>query len=117
MDILTFMLRQSIGIYYKDFDWASRLFNRIMEYYPQEYFAERGIKKNKNNLRIEFKDGSVIRFVYANESSRGYSFSKIIMQPGIDEEIIRDIICPTLKDQNRGIMIFKNENDICFYKR
>ena len=117
MDILTFMLRQSIGIYYKDFDWASRLFNRIIEYYPKEYLVERGIKKNKNNLRIEFKDGSVIKFVYANESSRGYSFSKIIMQPGIDEEIIRDIICPTLKDSNRRIMIFKNENDISFYKR
>ena len=117
MDILTFMLSQSIGIYYKDFDWASRLFNRILEYYPQEYLAERGIKKNKNNLRIEFKDGSVIRFIHASESAKGCCFSKIIMQPGIDEEIIECIICPTLKHQNRRIMIFKNENDICFYKR
>ena len=55
--------------------------------------------------------------MYASESARGYCFSKIIMQPGIDEEIIRDIICPTLKDQNRRIMIFKNENDIYFYKK
>ena len=117
MDILTFMLRQSIGIYYKDFDWASRLFNRIVEYYPQDYFVERGIKKSKNNPRIEFKDGSIIRFVYANGSSRNYHFSKIIIQPGIDEEIIRCIICPTLEHQDKRIMIFKNENDICFYKR
>lgn len=114
MNTLTYMLSQSIGIYYKDFDWASRLFDRIVEHYPQEYFAERGIRKSKLNMRIDFKDGTTIRFVRASESARGCCFSKIIMQPDIDEEIIRCVIYPTLKHQNKRIMILQDENDIRF---
>lgn len=108
---LTFALSQQIGVYYKTKEWAYQVFDKIVNHYPLEWFEERGIRKSKDpsNCCLLFKDGSSIRFRPAIESSRGSCFSKIIIEPDIDEEIVNCVIRPTLKHMNREVMIFSDE--------
>lgn len=108
---LSFALQQNIGIYYQTREWADKIFDSIVESYPKKYIKQ--IRKSKDiDFRcIVLEDGSIIRFIGARESSRGFCFSKIIIEPGIDREIIETIIYPSLKHQNRLVMVY-DEGDI-----
>lgn len=109
MDTLTFGLSQQIGIWYKESDWMFRIFDDIIKHYPPDWFTERGIIRSIRGCYLSFKDGSTIKFVRANENERGHCFSKVIIQPGIDHDFVRQYIMPSLKHGNRKIMVLNDE--------
>lgn len=43
---------------------------------------------------IEFSNGSSIRFIPISESSRGYAFSLLIVEYGIDKEFVNCVLRP-----------------------
>lgn len=49
---------------------------------------------NKYNPRIEFSNGSFIRFICASCSSKGYALNLLIAEYGIDREIIDHALLP-----------------------
>ena len=93
--ILPDTLTQNIGIYYKDEDWKCEVFTEIMNYYDSINLTSY-VSYGSEKTRIELKDGSIIRFICADNKSRGLRFNKVILQPGIDESIIEQVIKPTL---------------------
>ena len=109
MDILQYVLSQSIGIFYKNSDWMEDIFYKIKDFYTMEFIQY--ITNSKNGGKILLKDGTSITFVNADTNSHGGCFSKIILEPGINEEIIKARILPQLKHQNRRAMIIK-ENTV-----
>ena len=106
MDNLQQMLCQRIGIFYKDNKWAEEMFNKIYDYYSSLDMIDRVFY-----LAIRLKDNSEIIFVRAAENARGYCFSKVILQPGIDKELINCVIRHTLKDMSCRCCMVLNDND------
>lgn len=95
MNISDFVTYQGIGIYYKNRKWAENLFKKIIDDLPKEV-----IKINimsKCDLYIELKDGTHIRFVSVDSNARGYRFTKMFLEPGIDKEYYDYIIRPYLR--------------------
>ncbi len=89
------ILNHDIGIYYKDEDWKYAVFDEIVSYYdPIDLISH--ISYGREKTIIELKDGSMIRFIPADNESRWLRFSKVILQPGIDESIIEQVIKPKL---------------------
>lgn len=95
MDKLQYIFRQNIGIFFKDITWKDNVYNEIKNYYEERECISLTLNF-KGSARIELKDGSVIYFVPANDCSRGHRFSKAILQPGIDKEIIDCVIRPSI---------------------
>lgn len=106
MDSLQRMLCQKIGIFYRDNKWAEKMFNKIYDYYRSLDMIDRVFY-----LAIRLKDGSEIIFVRAAENARGYCFSKVILQQGIDNELIDCVIRHTLKHMSCTHCMMLNDND------
>lgn len=49
---------------------------------------------NKYSPRIEFSNGSSIRFIYASDNSRGFALNLLIIEYGINREIIDSVLLP-----------------------
>ena len=107
MSALQYALGQSIGIYYKNREWKDDMFYKIKDYYTMDFIEY--IRNSRYEAKILLKDGTTIKFVDANTNSRGSCFSKIILEPEIDDEVIRARILPTLKHQNRNVMIISGD--------
>lgn len=86
---------QRIGIWYKDAEWRDKMFEQIAKIIPEESIFR--IIKNNNEKSIRLKDGSTIKFVSANDCSRGNAFSKSYIQEGISFEVYRTIVSPCTK--------------------
>lgn len=95
MDQLQNMLSQKIGIFYKDQVWKRKVFDKIVEYYRSLDMIDFHIY-NSWDARIVLTDKTEILFVEANEKCRGHKFSKVIIQPGVDQLIIDNIIRPCI---------------------
>lgn len=95
MDELQNMLSQKIGIFYKDQVWKRKVFDKIVEYYRSLDMIDFHIY-NSWDARIVLTDKTEILFVEANEKCRGHKFSKVIIQPGVDQLIIDNIIRPCI---------------------
>lgn len=105
MNISDFITYQGIGIYYKNRKWAENLFKKIIDDLPKEI-----IKidiTSKYNLYIELKDETHIRFVSVDNSARGYRFTKMFLEPGINKEYYDCIIRPYLRP-NYPIILDEN---------
>lgn len=110
MNSLQQMLCQRIGIFYKDNKWAAEMFNKIYDYYHSLDMIDRVFR-----LAIRLKDNSEIIFVRAAENARGYCFSKVILQQGIDKELIDCVIRRTLKHMScTYCMMLDDNNEIKF---
>ena len=107
MDNLQLILCQEIGIFYRDKKWAEKIFNKINDYYHSLDMIDRIY----GTTMIRLKDNTEIFFVRAAENARGYCFSKVILQPGIDKELINCVIRPTLKDMSCRCCMVLNDND------
>lgn len=68
---------QRIGIYYVDLDWATYMTKTIVE--DSGDAIERSAC-GKNDMFIQFKDGTYIRFCPISESVRGQRFTKAYIQ-------------------------------------
>ena len=110
MDSLRQMLCQRIGIFYRDSKWAAEMFDKIYDYYHSLDMIDRVFR-----LAIRLKDNSEIIFVRAAENARGHHFSKVILQQGIDEELINCVIKHTYKRMSyTHCMMLDNNNEIKF---
>lgn len=83
MNDLTTILRQRILIVYSDIEWRDEMFSKVLDIYPHDMINK--MIKSRCGCRIELVDGTMVRFVYANDSARGIKANKLIIQPGISK--------------------------------
>lgn len=102
-----YYVRQKIGIYCKDADWMEMAFQTILKCYDECLIQE--VRIMRNERFINFKNGDIFKFVFAVEGVRGNKFNKIFLQPGIDREIYRTVIRPSII--NRGDAFVMDESD------
>ena len=81
MNDLTTILRQRILIVYSDIEWRDEMFSKVLDIYPHDMINK--MIKSRCGCWIELVDGTMVRFVYANDSARGIKANKLIIQPGI----------------------------------
>lgn len=70
---------------------------------------------SKYNPRIEFSNGSSIKFISASDNSRGFAFNLLIVEYGIDREIINCVLHPCekvdyYKIHNINVKLNKKDN-------
>lgn len=83
MNDLTIVLRQRILIVYSDIEWRDEMFSKVLDIYPHDMINK--MIKSRCGCWIELVDGTMVRFVYANDSARGIKANKLIIQPGISK--------------------------------
>ena len=83
MNDLTTVLRQRILIVYSDIEWRDEMFSKVLDTYPHDMINK--MIKSRCGCWIELVDGTMVRFVYANDSARGIKANKLIIQPGISK--------------------------------
>ena len=83
MNVLTTILRQRILIVYSDIEWRDEMFSKVLDIYPHDMINK--MIKSRCGCWIELVDGTMVRFVYANDSARGIKANKLIIQPGISK--------------------------------
>lgn len=83
MNDLTTILRQRILIVYSDIEWRDEMFSKVLDIYPHDMINK--MIKSRCSCWIELVDGTMVRFVYANDSARGIKANKLIIQPGISK--------------------------------
>lgn len=83
MNDLTTILRQRILIVYSDIEWRDEMFSKVLDIYPHDMINK--MIKSRCDCWIELVDGTMVRFVYANDSARGIKANKLIIQPGISK--------------------------------
>lgn len=83
MNDLTTILRQRILIVYSDIEWRDEMFSKVLDIYPHDMINK--MIKSRCGCWIELVDGTMVRFVYANDSARGIKANKLIIQPGINK--------------------------------
>lgn len=83
MNDLTTILRQRILIVYSDIEWRDEMFSKVLDIYPHDMINK--MIKSRCGCWIELVDGTMVRFVYANDSARGIKANKLILQPGISK--------------------------------
>lgn len=108
----TNLFYQSIGIYYKDRQWAEEAFEMLVKEFPPECIERK--TKAPRELMCCLKTGVVIRCVPATDSSRGCRFDKVLIQPGISYEVYSTLIRPHILSGRRPsafIMCFIDDSD------
>lgn len=103
-------MQQKIAIFYQTETWALILFDELLQLIPKE-FLDKSIRA-KHNLQIRLKDGTVIKFIYANASARGHRFHQGYIQTGISIEIYQQIILPMNSLSIRPIYLIEKPQDI-----
>lgn len=93
MEDLQYILSQKIGIFYKNQKWKKEMFDKIAEYYRSLDMIE-SLTYATWDARIVLKDETTIYFVDANARSKGQRYSKVIIQQGVDQQIIDTVIRP-----------------------
>lgn len=87
-----------IGIFYKTKEWADRkceeIYGELVDY--SDSGTCRRYTTNDNNMIIDLGNGSYIKFVPADDRSRGHKFNRIYYQEGVNEEMIYCRIYPAL---------------------
>ena len=95
MEELQYILAQRIGVFYKNQMWRRDMFDKIAGYYCSIDMIE-SLTYSMWNARIVLIDGTVITFVEADNRSRSCRFSKVIIQPEVNQAIIDGVIRPCL---------------------
>ena len=90
------------------------MFEQIVQIIPDD--SMRQVINNQSGKEIRLKDGSTIRFVSANDCSRGNAFSKSYIQDGIDYEIYRTIISPCTKPIHSDSIVVDKFEDFGYWK-
>lgn len=92
-ELLQNILRQRIGIFYKDEEWKRKIFDEIADYYRSLDMIN-FLSYAMWDTKIVLKDGTTIYFVRAEGRSKGQRFSKVIIQSGVEQSIIDTVIRP-----------------------
>ena len=62
---------------------------------PDNISGEMYVRVGTPLCRIRFKNGSEIRMVRAQENARGYKCNLLIVEDGVEEQIVRSVLQPT----------------------
>ena len=79
------------GVVGFDYDAASQLIESIEESSGKEILRR---MRTKHEIRTEFTDGTLLRWVRASDSSRGQKFGKMWCDKNINEDVLRCVIMP-----------------------
>ena len=91
------ILRFKIGIFYKDPEWLESKHKEIIKSIPAIMIHH----YTKTNIFLQ--DGTSIEFV-PTVSRCGNAFDRVFYQNGIDDDVIHQMITPTLKHFRPMIM-------------
>ena len=105
-------LARKIGIWYCSREWAEKLFKEICENVPGKAF----FKMNKDHMEFMLIDGTNVRFLKTDNSSRGAALTDSYIQEGIDYTSFCTIIRPATKIGTRGLYVINSYDDIRFPK-
>lgn len=85
------MIRNNIGIYYKDSYWKDKIFEKIMQEAKELYLL-----KTVKEERISLIGGIEIYFckIDTPDRCRGRRYDRVYYQNNIEPEIVRTIIMP-----------------------
>lgn len=89
MKDLFMVLRRRILVVYHDIEWRDEMFDKTLNAYPEAMVCRK--IKSMCGCSIELIDGTILKFVYAGDNSRGVRADKIIAQPGIEQEVLTTI--------------------------
>lgn len=103
-------LARRVGIWYHNRAWADRLFEEIVKNIPQEAIV--GCVKNSSTKSITLIDGSRIDFIPSKDCSRGYKFSEVYVQEGIEDDIYMNVIRHCVDSITVRPLIIRDEKDI-----
>ena len=78
-----------VGIFYKDADWANKIFDEITKDIPPSFVTYRRILKEKRLCVLE--DGGYIETINAATMGRTKRVELAIIQDGLDEELQKEI--------------------------
>ena len=62
------------------------------------------MKQNKNELQVDFTDGTTLRWVKASDTSRGQKFGKMWCDKTINRDIFNCVICPCYYGKREDII-------------
>ena len=89
--------RISIGIYYKDINWAKNLYNKLVAYFKHiDCLAHTRYSKYIDECFILLKNGTSYKFVKTDNTSRGQKFHNAYIEDGISDDDINDYVIPNL---------------------
>lgn len=75
-------------------EWED-IIDQLVDYIPSLGINVNKISKSKSgDCCIKFTTGSIIRFVLASDSSRGYKTNLVIVDSEVDEDIINTVLRP-----------------------
>lgn len=95
-ELVEWSSRLNIGIYYKTFEWAQFVYDKLLKYFKDlDCLAHASVEKNGFGF-IVLKNGVIYQILRADETSRGYKNNIVYMQDGIDDDIIDTIIEPSI---------------------
>ena len=103
------MFERHVGIFYRTQLYKQDMHNHIVDKIGRNRF----LKFSKNEL---WGDNFTITFVPANTSARGYKFTDIFFEDGIDKSIINSIILPTKYDDLHNLMWYLNNYTVEPYR-
>lgn len=89
------LTQQRIGIYYKDRVWGKECFEYIVNQIPKEWIIR--IIKSESEMCCTMVNGDIIRAIHVGNGARGYKFTSVIIQEGIDMDMLHNIVYPCVK--------------------
>ena len=101
--------RISIGIYYKDINWAKNLYNKLVTYFRYTgCLAHACYTKCVNEFFILLKNGTSYKFVRIDNISRGQKFQNAYIEDGISDDDINEYVIPNLRLYRDVFKVVKN---------
>lgn len=101
--------RISIGIYYKDINWAKNLYNKLVTYFKHiDCLAHACCTKCVNEFFILLKNGTSYKFVGIDNTSRGQKFHNIYIEDGVSDDDINEYVIPRLRPYRDVFKVVKN---------
>lgn len=91
---------KKVGIVAIDIKTAKEYFNNIIG--EIKYKDIKTIIKNFNKYFAELIDGTIYEVIPASEVARGYKFTDLYIQKGIDKKLIASVILPMLYRHDDG---------------
>lgn len=86
-----------VGVFYKNEEWVQKWFEKLIEYLDDNNCQYTLRKSRYQPFVVTLSDGTCIFSCRAAESSRGQALDRAYLQPGIDKDIVDNVIKPTVK--------------------
>lgn len=102
-DLLEYGVEYSIGIFYKDLSWAKSIYKILYRKLNASIYTSRN---HMNDMDIVLYGGIRYKFVNATtDDALGRRFNRIYVQYGISQDIIKNVIMPSIVNMDRVIIV------------